>query len=123
MRRAQRAIAVAAFALALVLGSAHSASAGVTATSVVAGGYVVFQDYGDKFVVCDNEPDGWNMYVNYVYIRKDGTEQRGSHYNTSGFNTCRTFDHNFGEGRTVNFQACVDWWLPDPCDDWRVGVA
>lgn len=123
MRRLHRASVVGASAAALLLGFASSASAGITNTSSVEGGYAIFQDYGDKFVVCDTALDGWSVYVTYTYIRKDGTEQRGTHYNTAGNDTCRTFDHDFGEGRTVNFRACLDWWLPDLCDDWRTGVA
>jgi hypothetical protein len=70
-------------------------------------GYAHFYSYGDKFKVCDDKTDYWGVGVRYSYIQKDGDTQRGSHWNTSGAGTCRTFDHNFGEGRTVWYQLCL----------------
>lgn len=123
MRALRRAAVVLAAAMALLVGHATSAAAGISATSVTIGGYAVFQDYGDKFIVCDKVEDGWSVYVEYTYIRIDGSEQSGTHYNSNGYNTCFMFDHDFGEGRTVNFRACTDRWVLDSCDNWRVGVA
>ncbi|MEV8440796.1 hypothetical protein AB0425_25755 [Actinosynnema sp. NPDC051121] len=98
--------------------------AGTDAVSQVTGSKATFISYGDKFRVCDTSWDGWNAYVDYQYVRIDGSLQTGSHFVTTGDGTCGTWDHNFGEGRTVNFRACVEIWpYPDICDDWRVGIA
>jgi hypothetical protein len=66
------------------------------------------------------------VYLDYRYTRIDGSEQEERHYLATGDGTCHTFDHNFGEGRIVLFQACTDQplaWPPDPCTAWGVGIA
>ena len=116
---------VAAAAGAVVLGTAGSAYAGTDATAYANSfAKVSFVSYGDKFVVCDTATDGMQVYNEYRYIRIDGTVQEGIEYNNLGNGSCVTYDHNFGEGRSVTFRACVDVpWVLDTCSGWKVGVA
>jgi len=116
-------IAVAATAMILATGS--SAYAGTDATSSVAGSWSRFISVGDKFENCDTEADWLASYVEYQYVRKDGSLQTGSHYNPGNNGDCYIWDHDFGEGRTVWFRSCVDQpaWYTDTCDRWRTGIA
>lgn len=124
MRIASRIAVIAAATTLTVLGAASGAQAGRDATSSVTGSTATFLNYGDKFRVCDTSLDGWNSYVDYNYVRKDGSYQEGAHFVTSGNGTCGTFDHDFGEGRVVNFRACVEIFpYTDICADWKAGVA
>ena len=124
MRSARRIATVLGAGAAILLGGATAAYAGTDAVSSRPGVTVNFISYGDKFKVCDTSLDGYNVYADYTYVRIDGSYQTGTHYLSTGNNTCKTYDHDFGEGRIVNFRACVDRAiLPDDCDDWRVGIA
>ena len=82
-------------------------------------GFGGFYHVGDKFLVC--RTNDWIVYLEYEYIRKDGTLQRGTH--TMESTGCRYFPHDFGEGRYVEMRVCADvdnWW--DACTAWRQGV-
>ncbi|MFI1955662.1 hypothetical protein ACH437_28140 [Streptomyces xinghaiensis] len=126
---ARRKLFIAGGAAVMVLGSASTAAAGTDAVAETRGGeaWVKFISYGDKFKVCDQYPnglDGFSVYVEYNYIRKDGTTQSGRHNVGTGAGTCATFDHNFGEGRSVVFRAGIDVpAFPDPVSVWKTGVA
>jgi hypothetical protein len=122
MRTIKRIAAVAGASAVVVLGAATAAHA--DGSSSVRGASATFISYGDKFRVCDTSLDGYNAYVDYTYVRIDGSYQTGTHFVTTGNGTCGTFDHDFGEGRPVNFRACVQFPLGvDPCDTWRVALA
>lgn len=106
-------VASSLFGLVLILGLTIPAQASGTQTTQISiryqgiiRGYSKFYSYGDKFKVCDQKSDGLSVGTRYGYIRKDGTHQNGSHW-VGGAGTCRTFDHDFGEGRNVWFQTCV----------------
>jgi hypothetical protein len=124
MKILKKAALVGAAATAIVLGVAGSAQAGTDAFSDANNGTVKFVSYGDKFVVCDTFADGLSVYNEYKYIRIDGTVQHDVEYNNGGSGTCATYDHNFGEGRSVTFRACLDVpYFVDTCGGWRVGIA
>jgi len=110
---------------AVVLGTAGAAQAGTDAVSQASGAKVTFVSYGDKFKVCDTSWDGMQVYNEYKYVRKDGTVQHDEEYNNLGDGTCVTYDHDFGEGRSVTFRACIDFpaVVPDLCAPWAVGIA
>jgi hypothetical protein len=111
-------------ALAVMLGAAIGAQADSYKSAVFNGhrvGLAGFQSYGDWFEVCDEEKDNLPVGVRFSYIRKDGTRQTGSHWHEAGVDGlgnrapegnfrrrgCSYGNHNFGEGRSVWFQACV----------------
>jgi hypothetical protein len=87
--------------------------------------YAEFHSDGDYFYLCDTSFDFLEVYLNYRYVKVDGTLQTGTHRNLGDFGDCMYFDHNFGEGRLVQFQACVDNITPiaDYCDIWQKGYA
>jgi hypothetical protein len=124
MKLRNKAFAVVATAAAMVVGFATTASAGTNATSSTNGSFARFIHKGEKFESCDTASDGGTSYVQYEYVRVNGTLQKGEHRNPGSEGDCFTWDHNFGEGRTVKFRACnahTAW--PDNCDAWRKGVA
>lgn len=125
IRRLARAGLVAATATMLVMATGTSASAGTDATSSTKGSWSRFISYGDKFENCDTAQDWLTSYVAYQYVRKDGSLQTGEHYNPGGHGDCWTWDHDFGEGRTVWFRSCVDqpFGFEDTCDRWRTAIA
>ncbi|MEV8440797.1 hypothetical protein AB0425_25760 [Actinosynnema sp. NPDC051121] len=109
----------------LGLATATGAQAGTDAVSTVTGSWSRFISYGDKFENCDTEGDWMTSYVDFQYIRIDGSLQTGTHYNPGNNGDCFQWDHDFGEGRTVWFRSCVDQPapFPDTCDRWRTGIA
>ncbi|TYK52602.1 hypothetical protein [Actinomadura decatromicini] len=124
MKKYGKALSVGAVAVAVLLGSSTAAYAGRDAKSTIEGSYTEFHSNGDKFYNCDTDYDLFTAYVDYSYIRKDGSVQKGKHYNPGGRGDCATFDHDFGEGRPVQFRSCVDVPIGiDPCDRWREGIA
>jgi hypothetical protein len=89
-----------------------------------------FDSDGDNFRLTKRDSYGNRAYMEYKYIRKDGTAQEGSHWGLSTVDKTVVFNHNFGEGRKVAFRVCVQVDLGfDPCsgdDDganWAVGYA
>lgn len=67
---------------------------------------------------------GHRAYLEYKYIRKDGTVQEGQHWGVSRVGHAVPFDHNFGKDRKVVFRVCVQVSLsPDVCSDWETGYA
>lgn len=125
MKWLRRSLLVTATVGAVVVATGGAAYAGTDATARMTGARVQFISYGDKFKVCDTEADLWIVYNEYKYVRKDGTLQHDREYNQLGSGTCVTYDHDFGEGRTVTFRACLDLpsVVPDSCTDWEVGIA
>lgn len=89
-----------------------------------------FDSGGDNFRLTKRDSYGNRAYMEYKYIRKDGTAKEGSHWGVSTVDKTVVFNHNFGEGRKVAFRVCVqvDYEF-DPCsgsDDganWTVGYA
>jgi hypothetical protein len=124
MKAIKRLLVIGAAGVTMALGTATGAYAGVDAVSSMTGSWAKFFHSADSFRVCDTSWDGWNAYVDYEYVRIDGSLQTGAHFVTTGDGTCKDFGHNFGEDRTVNFRACVEIWpYPDLCARWTVGVA
>ncbi|MFJ9742707.1 hypothetical protein [Streptomyces sp. NPDC101166] len=101
-----------------------TAFAGQDALSSTHGASAHFINVGDKFEVCDLAFDGNTAKVEYEYVRKDGTLQKGSHSATVDSGNCSMFDHDFGEGRKVKFRAVVQipFW-PDVTGPWKTGIA
>ena len=89
-----------------------------------------FNSDGDNFRLTKRDSYGNRAYMEYKYVRKDGTTQEGSHWGLSTVDKTVVFNHNFGEGRAVAFRVCVqvDFGF-DPCsgtDDganWTTGYA
>jgi hypothetical protein len=118
-------LAIAVFAtVAATLGVAASARAADATVSVSFDGHLrgvaAFRGIGDWLEICDERRDGLPVAVRYSYIRKNGTVQRGTHFHTAGVGGlgnpgflglrspgCSFGNHNFGEGRRVWIQACV----------------
>ncbi|MGN9775053.1 hypothetical protein ACTMS0_04640 [Micromonospora sp. H33] len=127
---------LASFALsaAAVLGISSPAFAGQNAFArvYVDGKFVAegkFNHDGDYFSLTKRGSYGNRPYLEYVYIRKDGTTQTGTHWGLGDVGNTVYFDHNFGEGRAVAFRVCVqvdyEW---DPCSHeedevWAIGYA
>jgi hypothetical protein len=97
----------------------------VYTSSIYDHAYAEFHSDGDYFYLCDTSFDFLEVYLEYRYIKVNGTLQTGTHRNPGSFGDCLYFTHDFGEGREVRFRACVDNVTPvaDDCDAWRRGVA
>jgi hypothetical protein len=118
-------VLVAAAAVAATLSTAGSARAGADANVSVSfdghiRGLATFFAAGDELRICDRRRDGLPVQLQYSYIRKNGTTQRGIVVHTRGVDGvgspakdgvgekgCSYEDHNFGEERRVWIQACV----------------
>ncbi|MEU4420185.1 hypothetical protein AB0F81_06135 [Actinoplanes sp. NPDC024001] len=94
---------------------------------VLAEGY--FESTGDAFAVTKKAGDG-RPYVEYRYVRLDGTLRDGTHWGSDTTGRTVRFDHDFGEGRTVTFRVCVrPGYGADSCsgtefgENWTVGHA
>ncbi|MFF8846281.1 hypothetical protein ACF08N_26795 [Streptomyces sp. NPDC015127] len=136
--RLRHALATAGLGTALILGvpiaPAQAAAAGHDAhVNLYVDGKTVasasFISLGDRFEVTKRSSYGGRSYLEYKYIRKDGTLQEGTHWGVSDIGYTMKFDHNFGEGRKVVFRLCVQntyGW--DDCTDdadgqWETGYA
>ncbi|GAA1568862.1 hypothetical protein GCM10009827_108240 [Dactylosporangium maewongense] len=87
----------------------------------MAAGSGSFQHIGDSFTVCKS--DRWDVYIEFEYIRINGTLQRGTHKVTGPAPSCATYLHDFGEERFIDMRVCADvdnFW--DPCSPWRQGI-
>ncbi|MEU8244367.1 hypothetical protein AB0C07_39435 [Actinoplanes missouriensis] len=88
-----------------------------------------FASTGDAFHVTKQSADGGRAYVQYRYIRVDGTFQSGTHRGRDTVGVTVTFDHDFGEGRKVLFRVCVEAPGDDYCsgtgdgENWTIGYA
>jgi hypothetical protein len=89
-----------------------------------------FESTGDSFAVTRRAGAGERPYVEYRYVRKDGTLREGTHWGSGTVGETVRFDHNFGEGRTVTFRVCMRAGHgPDACsgtefgENWTVGTA
>lgn len=124
MKNVKRALFVTGAAAAVLIGASTGAYAGADGVSSVTGSWSRFISYGDKFENCDTADDWMTSYVEYQYVRIDGSLQTGTHRNPGNSGDCFSWDHNFGEGRTVWFRSCVDQPLvADRCDIWRTATA
>jgi hypothetical protein len=126
LRLLRKSIVIGVASVAMLLATATGAHAGVDATSGDNdSAWMKFVHNGDYFIVCDTSGDLLEVYGKYRYVRIDGSEQTGEHRVATGVGTCYPFDHDFGEGRTVTFTACVDnpFLIPDSCHTWGVGRA
>lgn len=84
----------------------------------------IFHHHGDRFDLAKWSRYGHRPYLDYRYVRVDGTTQTGRHRGVSRVGMHMLFDHNFGEGRGVWFRVCVQVsWAFDPCSGWSVGYA
>ncbi|MFF8279587.1 hypothetical protein ACF05T_26275 [Streptomyces lateritius] len=136
--RIRHALATAGLGAALIVGPlpspAQAAPAGHDAhVNLYVDGKIVasasFISAGDRFEVTKRSSYGGRPYLDYKYIRKDGTLQEATHWGVSNVGYTMKFDHNFGEGRKVAFRLCVQntyGW--DDCTDdadgqWEVGYA
>ncbi|RSN48234.1 hypothetical protein DMH12_27690 [Streptomyces sp. WAC 04229] len=126
MKKAIHAALVGATAAALTMAGMSTAQAGEDGYASAPGVSGKFTSYGDKFTLCDDAYDLMQVYLDYRYWRKDGSLQEERHYLATGWDTCTTWDHDFGEGRLVLFQVCVDnpvVGVPDLCSTWKRGIA
>jgi hypothetical protein len=126
MKLLGRITVVLAAGLAVLLGTSAAAHADTKdVISSISGAWGRFNSYGDSFDVCDTEADFVLAYLEFRYIRIDGSLQTGTHYVPGDAGDCENFDHNFGEGRTVWFHVCTDqvWPFDDKCDRWWTATA
>lgn len=72
---------------------------------VLAEGY--FESTGDSFTVTNRAAIGDRPYLEYRYVRKDGTLREGTHWGSDVVGETVRFDHDFGEKRTVTFRVCL----------------
>ncbi|RAK24709.1 hypothetical protein B0I29_13714 [Actinoplanes lutulentus] len=84
-----------------------------------------FVSAGDSFRLTKRSSDGGRAFVQYKYIRTDGTFQSGEHRGPSTAGASATFDHDFGEGRKILFRVCVDDYCSGTGDgqNWTIGYA
>jgi hypothetical protein len=89
-----------------------------------------FDARSDSFAVTRQAGSGGRAYLEYRYVRTDGTLQTGTH--TAGREPGETvrFVHDFTAGRTVTFRVCVSGAHPfnacsagDDGENWTVGIA
>ncbi|MFC7529831.1 hypothetical protein [Actinoplanes sp. GCM10030250] len=66
-----------------------------------------FASAGDTFTLIKLADHGSQVYAEYKYVRKDGTLQTGTHRGPALVGVPARFDHDFGEGRAVEFRVCV----------------
>ncbi|MEU4695053.1 hypothetical protein [Actinoplanes sp. NPDC023714] len=62
---------------------------------------------GDRFELTKRVDGGGRAYLQYKYIRTDGTFQGGEHWGLAEAGGTVVFDHDFGEGRKVLFRVCA----------------
>ncbi|MEV6302922.1 hypothetical protein AB0M02_26140 [Actinoplanes sp. NPDC051861] len=63
---------------------------------------------GDSFTLVKLAGAGRRVFVEYRYVRKDGSLQTGTHWGPDAVGGTARFDHDFGEGRAVEFRVCVE---------------
>jgi hypothetical protein len=66
-----------------------------------------FESTGDTFAVTKRAATDDRPYLEYRYVRKDGTLREGTHWGSVVTAETVRFDHDFGEKRTVTFRVCV----------------
>ncbi|WP_229075964.1 hypothetical protein [Actinoplanes sp. DH11] len=97
-------------------GTAGEGTAGTGGIDVVATVYdpdsrvladAAFRSYGDRFALTKRATGGGRPYLEYRYLRLDGSLQTGVHHGLDTVDAIVTFDHDFGEGRKVMFRVCV----------------
>ncbi|GAA2706740.1 hypothetical protein Apa02nite_032690 [Actinoplanes palleronii] len=66
-----------------------------------------FDAAGDTFTVTKRSADGGRAYLEFRYVRVDGTVQTGRHQGPATADASVSFGHDFGEGRRLTFRVCV----------------
>jgi hypothetical protein len=62
----------------------------------------------DTFALTKSSAVGGRAYLEYRYVRTDGTPQTGTHRGGRQAGDAVRFDHDFGEGRKITFRVCVE---------------
>ncbi|WP_328469481.1 hypothetical protein OHA21_01955 [Actinoplanes sp. NBC_00393] len=122
----------------IAVGLAPSAAAAAPAQDAIARVYDAnsrvlaeawFHSATDSFALTKRTDHGSRVYLEYEYIRKNGTVQEATHWGSGTVGETVRFDHNFGEGRRVTFRVCVHVENSfDPCsgndrENWTIGHA
>jgi hypothetical protein len=89
-----------------------------------------FDADGDAFTVTKRSAGTGRPYLEYRYVRIDGTLQTGTHQGATEVGAAVRFPHDFGEGRRVTFRVCVTGAHGfNPCsgtddgENWTIGIA
>jgi hypothetical protein len=84
----------------------------------------------DSFTVTKHVAGGGRAYLEYRYVREDGTLQTGTHSTGGAAGETARFSHDFTAGRTVTFRVCVAGELGfnacsagDDGENWTIGIA
>ncbi|WP_436533948.1 hypothetical protein [Actinoplanes sp. HUAS TT8] len=84
----------------------------------------------DTFAVTKHVAGGGRAYLEYRYVRADGTLQTGTHTAADAAGQTVRFGHDFTAGRTVTFRVCVSGEHGfNPCsagadgENWTIGIA
>jgi hypothetical protein len=80
---------------------------------------------GDRFELTSRAGGGERAYLQFKYIRADGTFQGGEHWGSAVAGSAVVFDHDFGEGRKVLFRVCSGSWCSGTAggENWTAGYA
>ena len=83
-------------------------------SSVIFNNNVLSND--ERFHVCDTEPDGYAVYVEYEFNSGSLTKQNWG----GGNGTCHNFDHFWAEDKVVKFRSCeeINNW-PNDCSNYE----
>jgi hypothetical protein len=84
----------------------------------------------DTFALAKSSAAGGRAYLEYRYVRTDGTVQTGTHWVGRQAGESARFAHDFGEGRKITFRVCVEG-LPafkacsgtNDGENWTVAIA
>ncbi|MFI1991927.1 hypothetical protein [Actinoplanes sp. NPDC020271] len=89
-----------------------------------------FDAGNDTFAVTKLEAGGGRAYLDYRYVRGDGTLQTGTHSASEVAGQTVRFGHDFEAGRKVTFRVCVAGErgfnacsAGDDGENWTIGVA
>jgi hypothetical protein len=84
----------------------------------------------DSFALTKSSVDGGRVYLEYRYVRTDGTLQAGTHRGGGEAGETVRFAHDFGEGRKVTFRVCVEGErafnacsATDDGENWTIAIA
>lgn len=89
-----------------------------------------FDASDDSFTVTKHVAGGGRAYLEYRYVRGDGTLQTGTHSASDSVGETVRFPHDFTGGRQVTFRVCVAGEhtfnacsAGDDGENWTIGVA
>lgn len=84
----------------------------------------------DTFAVTKHVAGGGRAYLEYRYVRADGTLQTGTHSASDTVGETIRFGHDFAAGRKVTFRVCVAGESAfnacsagDDGENWTIGIA